>query len=182
MNLNQSSKVQCAICGYAWTAKTTRPLNCANRSCRSRFWDGSEPHLPNYKHGFTGSGTYRTWQSVKQRCLNPNNPRWLDYGGAGVGIDPQWLQFENFVADMGERPQGKTLDRYPDPRGDYTKSNCRWATPIEQQNNTVSNKLVTYAGQTQTLANWARELSINKSTLAKRLSRGWSVAQALEQI
>src|SRR5689334_410748 len=73
--------------------------------------------------------TYKVWSGMKQRCLNPSNPRWDSYGGVGIKVDPRWLVFENFLEDMGEKPEGKTLDRFPDPFGNYTKSNCRWATP-----------------------------------------------------
>lgn len=117
---------------------------------------------------------------MKQRCLNPKNPRWASYGGAGVKLDERWHRFENFVADMGERPEGRTLDRYPDPNGDYNKDNCRWATLSEQQNNRRdTNRLLTYQGKTQTLTQWCRELGFNDSTIAKRIRRGWTTEEAL---
>jgi hypothetical protein len=95
-------------------------------------------------HGHTRgqqkSATYRSWQCMIDRCTNNNYPRWEDYGGRGIGIeDPRWLQFENFLSDMGERPSGKTLDRYENDRG-YCKANCRWATRSEQQSNKRPNK------------------------------------------
>jgi hypothetical protein len=69
-----------------------------------------------------------------QRCINPNYARWKDYGGRGIKVCADWVFFENFLADMGERPTGKTLDRV-DTNGHYEPGNCRWATPGEQARN-----------------------------------------------
>ena len=80
--------------------------------------------------------TYNTWQNMKKRCLNPKTIQWKDYGGGGIKICERWLKFENFLEDMGERPSSKmSLDRI-NPFGNYEKSNCRWATKVEQANNT----------------------------------------------
>lgn len=142
-------------------------------------WDGHEQGEHRRTHSFSGTPTYRVWQGMKQRCLNPANPRWSSYGGAGIKIDPRWLVFENFLADMGKRPNGKTLDRFPNPFGDYVKTNCRWATPVEQQNNMRNSRRLTYNGRTATLPEWAKKLGLNVSTLAKRLRRGFTVEEAL---
>lgn len=68
---------------------------------------------------------------MRQRCQNPNSDKWKWYGGRGVSVCPQWEAFEIFLADMGERPAGHTLDRR-DSDGNYEKDNCRWATPKQQ--------------------------------------------------
>ena len=118
---------------------------------------------------------------MKQRVLNPNNNRYSDYGGAGVKLHEPWKQFENFLADMGERPVGKSLDRYPDPSGDYKPSNCRWATPKEQANNTRSNHVLTVDGVSKTMSQWSDELGMKIDTLSQRIARGWSTERALTQ-
>lgn len=96
-------------------------------------------------HGHGNSGktpTYQTWQHMRARCNNPSNDSYPNYGGKGVRVCRSWDQsFEAFLRDMGERPARKTLDRYPDRAGDYKPSNCRWATVLEQTQNTARCKL-----------------------------------------
>lgn len=79
--------------------------------------------------------TYKTWNSMKSRCLHVSNPEYFRYGGAGITICDRWLEsFDNFLEDMGERPEGLTIDRV-DPQGNYEPNNCRWATANEQSYN-----------------------------------------------
>jgi hypothetical protein len=92
------------------------------------------------KHGFYNTRTYHTWEGMIQRCTNPNATRYPDYGGRGVTVCDRWLTFTNFLEDMGERPENKTLDRI-DPFGNYEPWNCRWATRKEQQNNQRRHKM-----------------------------------------
>ena len=86
------------------------------------------------KHGYKGSSTYSTWAGMKQRCLNPQFSTYRYYGGRGITVCERWLAFANFLADMGEKPEGQTLDRI-DGDGDYELANCRWATTWEQARN-----------------------------------------------
>jgi hypothetical protein len=80
--------------------------------------------------------TYGTWRSMKQRCYNSKDIGYYRYGNRGIVVCNRWLiSFENFLADMGPRPRDMTLDRYPDPSGNYEPSNCRWATAKQQANN-----------------------------------------------
>jgi len=78
---------------------------------------------------------------MKQRCGNPNNVRWQQYGGRGIRVCERWLMFDNFLADMGVRPDGKTIDRI-NVDGDYERSNCRWASPQEQRHNRTDSRRV----------------------------------------
>lgn len=93
---------------------------------------------PRHGHCFNKKGftkTYVSWSRMKDRCLNPNSHKYPSYGERGITVCDRWLKFDNFLADMGERPEGKTLDRYPDNQGNYEPSNCRWATDSLQQLN-----------------------------------------------
>lgn len=88
----------------------------------------------NITHGMRRSRTYNSWISMKTRCNNPNALKYPHYGGRGIKVCEQWQSFEAFYADMGERPEGLTLDRINND-GNYEPSNCRWATASEQNFN-----------------------------------------------
>jgi hypothetical protein len=87
-------------------------------------------------HGMSYTRTYSSWEHMIQRCCNPNNDSYEDYGGRGITACERWRKFEEFHADMGDCPDGMTLDRYPNRDGNYEKDNCRWATPQQQIINT----------------------------------------------
>jgi hypothetical protein len=91
------------------------------------------------KHGYARRGRktklYHVWQQMWQRCNNPKHHKYPYYGGVGVKVCSRWREFENFVDDVGERPEGMSLDRYPNNNGDYEPNNVRWATPSQQSFN-----------------------------------------------
>lgn len=128
-------------------------------------------------HGAWGNPTYVSWNTMLQRCLNHRKPAYRRYGGRGITVCERWRRFENFLADMGERPAGRTLDRYPDKDGNYEPGNCRWATPTEQANNTKRNVWVEFRGERKTIAQWARELSMKENTLRRRLCHSQSIEE-----
>ena len=117
--------------------------------------------------------TYRTWIYMRQRCLNPNNNAWKDYGGRGITICDRWDSFANFLADMGERPAGTSLDRI-DNEGNYEPDNVKWSTPAEQAHNTRTNLRVTAFGETKVAGEWVRDprCAVSSTSLRRRLKSG----------
>ena len=125
-------------------------------------------------HGMTNTRTYSIWQAMRLRCNRINQ----DYSCRGIAYDERWDSFENFYLDMGEVPDGMSIDRI-DPNGNYEKSNCRWATQEQQANNKRSSVFIEYNGKKQTVSQWAKELNMNHYTLRSRLKRGLSAEQVL---
>lgn len=120
------------------------------------------------------------WQSLKGRCINPKNPRYKDYGGRGIIVCKEWIEsFEVFLQDMGRRPSPQHSIERKSTNGDYTPSNCVWATPDVQGNNKRNNILLEYAGVKRSLAQWATILKRPYSLLYWRHSVGWSVHDIL---
>lgn len=136
----------------------------------------------NRRHGEGGhrepSGTWRTWRAMIQRCLHRGAADFPGYGGRGITVCDRWRVFENFRDDMGPRPPGATIERI-DNDGGYEPGNCRWATWREQANNKRTNRRLSHAGVTLTMAEWAEKLGIRYGTLSERLRRGWPIADAL---
>ena len=111
----------------------TRSCGCLAQDTRSK--NGARNTTHGHIVGGKMSPTYGTWVSMKSRCYNPGYARYERYGGRGITVCKRWLRsFENFLADMGVRPPGTSIDRI-NPNGNYTPSYCRWATPKEQANN-----------------------------------------------
>lgn len=152
---------QCGYCGAEFTARVNDVKSGRTRGCGC------------WRHGKHGTSEYRSWSHMKQRCQNPNNPSYPDYGGRGIKVCERWQTFANFYVDMGERPAGCTLDR-KDNDGDYCPENCRWSGSVEQNNNRRGNVLVTYDDKTQTVSQWARELGVSHATILGRVGRGWT--------
>lgn len=134
-------------------------------------------------HGHTAgrkrTKTYMCWRNMISRCTNPNRPDYKFYGARGVMVCERWrLSFASFLADMGECPAGKSIDRYPDNDGGYESGNCRWASKGEQMQNTRSTRLITFGGETMGLNAWAKKLGMNKESLRIRLN-SWPLHEAM---
>jgi hypothetical protein len=117
---------------------------------------------------------YATWKMMKARCYNTNNAEYHNYGARGIVVCDRWRRsFVNFLSDMGARPfAGASIDRFPNNDGNYEPGNCRWATPLEQGQNTRKVVNLTYDGKTQCIRAWARDLNIQHCVIRARLKRG----------
>lgn len=125
------------------------------------------------------SREYRSWLHMKSRCNNPNHERYYNYGGRGINVCKEWNEsFEKFLEDMGSSPLNTSLDRVDNNKG-YSPENCRWATKVEQNNNTRTNRILEYKGRKQTVTQWERELNFGRGTIANRLIDGWTIEKCL---
>lgn len=126
---------------------------------------------------------YWVWADMLSRCRNPNHKHFANYGGRGITVCDRWQAeggFDRFMADMGERPQGMTLDRRNNDLG-YSPENCRWATRKEQNSNRRNCIFVEIDGEKITLRECCRRLGISYRPIVKRIQdRGWPVEMALE--
>lgn len=129
----------------------------------------------NKRHGGTVRGvrspTYITWQSMLLRCYNPSTNGFENYGGRGIKVCPEWHEFSRFLADMGERPDGLTLDRI-DTDDDYRPGNCRWATLSTQKRNMRNAAIIEFNGESHTAAEWGRILGTHRNNILRRFKRG----------
>lgn len=124
-------------------------------------------------HGMRYSSTYSSWQAAKRRCESPDNKDYPRYGARGIRMCERWRDsFEAFLADMGERPQGTSLDRWPSNTGNYEPGNCRWATAQEQARNRHNSTWVEWKGVRTHLSDVAASLGITFGAAFNRLQRG----------
>jgi hypothetical protein len=133
-------------------------------------------------HGMHNTSTYTIWQQMRERCANPKNKSFDRYGGRGISVCARWELFENFLADMGERPTGMSIDRINND-GNYEPSNCRWASISEQANNKRNTVLVQLQGRQMPLSEAiaASGSTVPSNTIRMRLKAGWELSRALAQ-
>ncbi len=135
-------------------------------------------------HGASKTGektrTYCIWEGMKKRCLDPKSVSYPRYGALGITVCAKWKNsFEAFLSDMGECPEGLSIDRFPNKTGNYEPGNCRWATMVEQNNNRKDNVVIEFDGQSMTVAQWTRYLGFGRHVIYDRLESGWSIEKAL---
>lgn len=130
-------------------------------------------------HGLTGSRTWKSWQQMKTRCYNPNSKDFPRYGARGIEVCERWQHsFESFLADMGPRPTGLTLDRVDSNLG-YSPENCRWANSQQQGENTCRVIKIEINGVVKSLSYWAEQYGLTPSLSWKRIQRGWLPVDAV---
>lgn len=164
------------VCGKVLDVRGTDLLRGHKKSCgclRAR--------VPNNRtHGKSKSKIHLIWNTMKNRCNNPNVKSYSYYGGRGITVCERWQKFENFLADMGERPDGCSLDRIDNSKG-YSPENCRWATKEEQANNKRNNVMVYFNGETHSVTQWAKKLGINHAGMQFRLAN-WPLERAMTEL
>ena len=156
----------------------TRSCGCLQRERTSLF---------HYVHGAKNrtkkrvrpSPEYTSWAGMKNRCTNKSNKDYKNYGGRGISVCIRWdISYENFLADMGQKPKGFEIERI-DNNGNYEPANCKWVSKKENANNRRTNRILIHNGVSMNLTQWAGKLGIHPSTLYSRLRSGWSIERTL---
>jgi hypothetical protein len=133
------------------------------------------------KHGASKTPEYLAWRNMLRRCTKPGTGGWELYGGRGIRVCESWLEFDNFLQDMGKRPSAKhTLERV-NTNGNYEPSNCTWTTQHEQARNRRTNHRLTINGETLCISDWAIRAGLTSNSILARIRRGWSVEDAVFQ-
>ena len=158
------------VTGHALAKGNTRSCGCLLRDTRK-----SEA-----THGMYRSAEYRIWKAMKQRCTNPSHGHYDRYGGRGITVCDAWMEFDGFFRDMGNRPEGATLERVDNDKG-YEPGNVIWASRLAQANNRITNSKLEFRGRELTVAEWSRVTGLNSRAIAKRIASGWSVERALTE-
>ena len=133
---------------------------------------------PNRSHGMNKTPAYEIWCGMIKRCFNKKSNNYDIYGGRGISVCDEWLKFENFYRDIGDRPGNASIDRI-DNNGNYEPSNCRWATSKEQARNTRSNRIIEFKGESKCLSEWSELFGVKVATLWNRINQGWDIEKAL---
>lgn len=158
--------------GQSMKSGNTKSCGCLDRESRSKAGMARRTHRK------SRTSEHRVWTAMRSRCMNKSHESWASYGGRGITVCDRWFHFENFLADMGPRPRGTSLDRINN-EGGYSPDNCRWATRREQQRNQRGNKLLTFQGETLCLIEWEERTGISSLAISTRIKRGWSIEDAL---
>lgn len=163
-------------CGNIRVVRGVRIRLGRSRSCGCLAADKSRDRA--IVHGHSKSRAYASWRNMIARCEDPNHNSYADYGGRGIEICDNWKSFEKFYADMGDPPEGKTLERI-DNNGSYCPENCTWASKKQQARNKRSNRMITLDNETRCLAEWCDLYGIDPDLVWGRLRRGWDAKKAL---
>ena len=131
-------------------------------------------------HGMTKTKLYKRWNSMKQRCQNPNEARYADYGGRGISVCEEWEDFEGFKKWAMENgyEEHLSIDRI-DNDGDYCPENCRWVPMSVQAWNKRTTTRITYNGETHSLNGWSKKTGLPPSTIRARIDKRWDIKDAL---
>lgn len=135
----------------------------------------------NRTHGKARTPVHRAWLSMRDRCLRPKSSAFVDYGGRGISICKEWDTFEGFFADMGDPPEGFTIERV-DVNGNYNKQNCRWADRTDQARNRRNCKFFTIEGKKVRAKEVAEILGVKYKTIMARIKYGWTDEEILSGV
>lgn len=180
MDSNHQGWLCACDCGNTKIVAGSSLLSGKNISCGCRRYKGGGDYLRT--HGLSHHPIYTAWRDMIRRCTIPSCRNYKYYGAKGITVCDEWMNdfvvFYNWSLANGWR-KGLSIDRFPDKKGNYFPSNCRWATRPEQDNNKTDNHLLTIDGVTDTVSNFSRMSGIATRTIFSRLDRGWNPKEAV---
>lgn len=164
----------CLWCGkpFRFRAAASRVRTGRGKFCSKSCGVTHQHTRHGHAVGDRQSPTYGSYRAMLARCNYPSSVRYYNYGGRGIRVCERWSDFQAFLADMGDRPTGMTLDRI-DPDGNYEPANCRWATPREQLLNQRRTKRVPFRGDMLTISEIAEITGLKFATIEYRVHQGW---------
>ncbi len=162
---------ECCPGKYALIKGITKSCGCLRR----------ELNLTNgIKHGRSRTPEHNAWINMHQRCKNIRHQNYYRYGARGISVCERWGKFESFLADMGPRPAGTSIDRI-DNNGNYEPGNCRWASIKQQSRNKRSNVFYEFNGQKRCLIDWIEWLGLPEKAVRQRIEKGIPFEQAIQR-
>lgn len=167
-------------CGGSLNAPVGRVRSGNTRSCGCLRREAASVRAVarNTTHGMTGTPTWRTWRSMLDRCRLPGHAWYHLYGGRGIVVCERWRSFENFLMDMGERPDGATIDRINND-GNYEPGNCRWASHSTQMRNRRDRVKIEAFGEALLAIEWAERTGVDPERIRIRILDGWPPEKAV---
>lgn len=173
--INGRSMYECKCdCGNIVTVKSKYLLNGDTKSCGClKAITAVQNGRKGITHGLSKHPLFRVWDSMKDRCLNHKCHAYPDYGGRGIKICEEWMDFQTFFNDVSpDYAKGLELDRSPDNNGNYSKDNFRWATQTQNMRNRRNTVNLTVNGITKPLGQWADETGISRHSIFWRMKKG----------
>jgi hypothetical protein len=159
-------------CGGIIVTAASRLKNGYCKSCGCLKSEADSIRFAKHRKRF--SREYNTWTHMKQRCFNPKNAAYKDYGERGITVCKRWIDsFEDFLSDVGEAPGKEYMIDRIDNNGNYEPGNVRWALSSTQNSNKRNNIIITYKGESKTLAQWCLQFGIDRNTVKYRLKSNW---------
>lgn len=168
-------------CGNSHDVQRGNILAGRNTDCGCRR--AEKIRLAKTKHGHSSVGwqskTYQVWSAMRQRCENPRSKDFMNYGARGISVCLRWSSFENFLTDMGEKPDGFSIER-KDVHAGYSAENCVWIPAKAQAVNKTTSRNVTIGGETKCFTEWCKHFGIKQAAASNRVNRGgWDDITAL---
>lgn len=174
---NRNATVTCS-CGKTFTSRISRIKTGIGCGCEKGNMLKKNPSFLSDKllrHGYTKGGhksEYNTWVNIRARCFNKKHKSYHDYGARGISVCERWLKFDDFIADIGDKPSPKHSIERKDNNGNYEPDNCKWATKTQQARNKRSNRVVEHDGKKKCLSEWGEIFGLSRKLTIKKLKTG----------